>query len=126
MNSILSLTMLILLGVCRLAGAAPVPLGLSIADSVENGPALAWEKMKPLSSIKSWQYHNWIDNRKGGGLRIGLRKFGDAEGDPHGKKPIWHLYKGLGTPNEEAAMPPYLKTIGIGSWVEVIHKGAIK
>ena len=94
MNSIPSLTMLILLGVCRLAGAAPVPLGLSIADSVENGPALAWEKMKPLFSIKSWQYHNWIDNSKEGGLRIGLRKFGDAEGDSHGKKPIWHLHKG--------------------------------
>lgn len=99
------------------------------AKSLEDqaaGMAIAWKKMEKLSSIKSWQYHNWIDNRKEGGLRIGLRKFPDAEGDPYGKKPIWHLYQAMGTSKEDEVFAPYLKTIGILSWDEVIHKGAIE
>lgn len=90
------------------------------------GMALAWKKMAELSSIESWQYHNWIDNRHEGGLRIGLRKFPDEPGDPYGKKPIWHLYKALGTPQEDAACAPYLKTIGIKSWDEVIHRAPVR
>lgn len=90
------------------------------------GMALAWKKMAVLSSIQSWQYHNWIDNRGEGGLRIGLRKFPDEPGDPLGKKPIWHLYQALGTPGEDAACAPYLKTIGLKSWDEAIHRGAIQ
>lgn len=83
------------------------------------GMALAWKKMQNLSSIKSWQYHNWVDNRHEGGLRIGLRKFADDATDPLGKKPIWHLYRGLGTPQEDTLSAPYLKTIGIDSWDEI-------
>jgi hypothetical protein len=90
------------------------------------GMALAWKKMAKLSSIESWQYHNWIDNRGEGGLKIGLRKFPDEPGDPLGKKPIWHLYKALGTPQEDAVANPYLKTIGITSWDEVIHREPIR
>ncbi len=90
------------------------------------GMALAWKKMQRLSSIRSWQYHNWVDNRNEGGLRIGLRKFPDAEGDPFGKKPIWFLYQALGTPKEDEVAKPYLKTIGIPSWDKIIHKGRIK
>ena len=90
------------------------------------GMALAWKKMAALSSIQSWQYHNWIDNRGEGGLRIGLRKFPDEPGDPFGKKPIWHLYKALGTTQEDAAAAPYLKSIGIKAWSEVIHREPIR
>jgi hypothetical protein len=90
------------------------------------GMALAWKKMAGLSSIESWQYHNWIDNRGEGGLRIGLRKFPDEPGDPAGKKPIWHLYKALGTPDEDRSAAPYLKTIGIRSWDEIIHREPIR
>ncbi len=90
------------------------------------GMALAWKKMAKLSSIESWQYHNWIDNRKEGGLRIGLRKFPDEKDDPLGKKPIWHLYQALGTPREDAVAAPHLKTIGIGSWDEIIHTDPIR
>lgn len=89
------------------------------------GMALAWKKMAKLSSIEQWQYHNWIDNRKEGGLRIGLRKFPDEKGDPHGKKPIWHLYKALGTPAEDQVAAPYLKTIGITTWDAIHHRSAI-
>jgi hypothetical protein len=90
------------------------------------GMALAWKKMAALPSIESWQYHNWIDNRSEGGLRIGLRKFPDEPGDPNGKKPIWHLYQALGTPQEDAVAAPYLKTIGISSWDEVLYKQPIR
>ncbi len=90
------------------------------------GMALAWKKISALSSIQSWQYHNWIDNRGEGGLRIGLRKFPDEPGDPLGKKPIWFLYQALGTPREDELAKPYLKTIGIASWNEIIHREPIR
>ena len=86
------------------------------------GMALAWKKIAVLTSIEFWQYHNWIDNRGEGGLKIGLRKFPDDAADPLGKKPIWHLYQALGTPQEDAVAAPYLKTLGISSWNEVIHR----
>ncbi|MES2923975.1 MAG: DUF5722 domain-containing protein [Verrucomicrobiota bacterium] len=95
-------------------------------DDQAAGMALAWKKIAKLSSIESWQYHNWIDNRGEGGLKIGLRKFPDEPGDPLGKKPIWSLYQALGTPTEDAIAAPYLKTIGIKSWDEVIHKETIR
>jgi hypothetical protein len=85
------------------------------------GMALAWKKVQALSSIEAWQYHNWIDNRGEGGLRIGLRKFPDEPGDPLGKKPIWHLYQSLGTPGEDKACAPYLPVVGLGSWESAIH-----
>ena len=90
------------------------------------GMALAWKKMAALSSIQVWDYHNWVDNRHEGGLKIGLRKFPDEAGDPLGQKPIWHLYKALGTRNEDRVAEPYLKTIGIKSWDEIIHRGEIR
>ncbi len=90
------------------------------------GMAMAWKKISELSSIESWQYHNWIDNRGEGGLRIGLRKFPDEPGDPHGKKPIWHLYQALATRGENEASAPYLKTLDIGSWEEIIHREPIR
>ncbi|QDS95014.1 hypothetical protein FF011L_37980 [Roseimaritima multifibrata] len=90
------------------------------------GMALAWKKIQSLSSIKSWQYHNWIDNRHEGGLRIGLRKFPDDEKEPLGKKPIWFLYQALGTPEEDLQADKYLKTIGIDSWDQVLHKEVIR
>ncbi|MEK7949121.1 DUF5722 domain-containing protein [Luteolibacter soli] len=90
------------------------------------GMALAWKKIQALSSIEAWQYHNWIDNRGEGGLRIGLRKFPDEPGDPLGKKPIWHLYQALGTPGEDKACDPYLKVMGLHSWKNALHREAIR
>lgn len=80
------------------------------------GMAYAWNKIRKLDAIEVWHYHNWIDNRHEGGLRIGLRKFADEPGDPFGKKPIWHLYRALGTPEEDRAASRYLETIGWPSW----------
>jgi len=90
------------------------------------GMALAWMKVQALSSIEAWQYHNWIDNRHEGGLRIGLRKFPDEPGDPLGKKPIWHLYRALGTPGEDGACAPYLPVTGLDSWESAIHRDIVR
>lgn len=84
------------------------------------GMAYAWKKIQPLSTIVTWQYHNHIDNRAEGGLRLGLRKFPDDEDEPLGKKPIWHLYQSLATPREEEACRPYLSVIGIQNWGQVV------
>jgi hypothetical protein len=89
------------------------------------GMAMAWKKIQQMPAVESWQYHNWIDNRHEGGLKIGLRKFPDDLDDPHGKKPIWHLFKALGTPDEDRLCNPYLNTIGISAWTDIIHRETI-
>jgi hypothetical protein len=89
------------------------------------GLAYAWKKIEHLDSIEAMQYHNWIDNRGEGGLRIGLRKFRDELDDPLGRKPIWYLYQKLGTPDEDAACEPYKKIIGITDWNAIHYGGAI-
>lgn len=82
--------------------------------------AWSWKKIKHLSSIQCWEYHNWVDNRREGGLKIGLRKYRDDEAEPLGPKPIWHLYRALATADEDAFADPYLKVIGLTSWEEVL------
>ena len=86
------------------------------------GMAYAWKKIDKLSSITAWQYHNWIDNRHEGGLRIGLRKFPDEPGDHYGKKPIYHLYQALGTAREDELCASYLPHIGKKSWQEIMQQ----
>jgi hypothetical protein len=81
------------------------------------GMAYVWKKIQPLESITTWHYHNWHDNPAEGGLLLGLRGFKSDGAKP---KPIWFLYRDLNTPREDEACAPYLKTIGVKSWDEVI------
>ncbi len=90
------------------------------------GMAYAWNKMKPLSTIEMFHYHNWQDNRGEGGLRIGLRRFPDDKDDPGGRKPIWYLFQALGTAREAEATEASKALIGLADWSEVRHTGAIK
>jgi hypothetical protein len=90
------------------------------------GMAYAWHKIRDLSSIEAFQYHNWVDNRHEGGLRIGLRRFPDDPDQPHGPKPIYEVYRAIGTPDESAALVEYLGVVGVRSWDEVRHRGPIK
>jgi hypothetical protein len=87
----------------------------------EQAAALAyvWKKIAVLSSIEAFEYHNWIDNRGEGGLRIGLRRFPDDAESPQGAKPVWQLYRALGGPGEDAACEFAKAIIGISSWDEV-------
>ena len=89
------------------------------------GFAYAWKKMEKLNGIDGFQWHNWIDNRHEGGLRIGLRRFTDDEQDPGGIKPVWLVFKAAGTKNEDSVFAPYKKVIGIQHWGEIIHKQKI-
>ncbi len=89
------------------------------------GMAYAWKKMKNLESIEGFQYHNWMDNRGEGGLRIGLRRFPDDSTDPAGKKPIWYVFRDMGTAREDTAFDFAKKIIGIRNWDEVLYKGEI-
>lgn len=89
------------------------------------GMAYAWKKMEPLDTITAFQYHLWADDRGEGCLRLGLRKFGDDPEDPHGIKPVWHLFKAIGTEREEEAFRSARELIGIRDWREVHHRGTI-
>jgi hypothetical protein len=82
--------------------------------------AYLWKKMENIDSISMYHYHNWVDNRHEGGLRIGLRKYPDDADDPHGRKPIWYVYKALGAAEQEGAIEFALPIIGIDSWKEIL------
>ncbi len=87
--------------------------------------AYVWKKMDVLDGIDAFQFHNWIDNRGEGGLRIGLRRFPDDAEDPLGKKPVWYVFRDIGTPREETGTAFAKKIIEITDWNEVIYKGPI-
>ncbi|WP_139959699.1 DUF5722 domain-containing protein [Flavicella sediminum] len=86
------------------------------------GMAYAMKKLKFLDGIDGFQYHNWQDNRKEGGLRIGLRRFPDDKEHPGGIKPVWKVYQAFGTEKESEVYDPYLKMIGITSWEEIRYE----
>lgn len=75
------------------------------------GMAYAWKQIQTIPSISMFHYHNWVDHRQEGGLRIGLRKFPDDRDDPLGRKPIWHLFQALDTPQESQAIDQALSKI---------------
>jgi Family of unknown function (DUF5722) len=87
--------------------------------------AYLWPKLRRLDAIEGFQFHNWVDNRREGGLRIGLRRFPDDAEDPLGAKPIWHVYRALDTPDESRATAFALPLIGIRDWSEVPHLAPI-
>lgn len=89
------------------------------------GMAYTWNKFKNLDTIEVFHYHNWVDNRGEGGLRIGLRRFPDDADDPNGRKPIWFVYQVVGTDTEEAVLAPFKSVVGIGDWSEVRHTAPI-
>ncbi|MCW3095575.1 MAG: hypothetical protein JWL77_1193 [Chthonomonadaceae bacterium] len=89
------------------------------------GMAYAWNKYKDLETIEVFDYHNWVDNRGEGGLRIGLRRFPNDKDDPLGKKPIWYVYQALSTAKEAEATAFAKPIIGITDWSEVRYHGAI-
>lgn len=87
------------------------------------GMAYAWKKIENLDGIDAFQYHNWMDHRGEGGLRIGLRRFPDDEEDPAGKKPVWYVFKYADTDKEAEAFEFAKDIIGIDNWDEVLYKG---
>ncbi len=90
------------------------------------GMAYTWQKLKHLDTIKAFDYHNWVDNRGEGGLRIGLRRFPDDADEPLGKKPIWFVFQALDTDNEAATIAFAKPMVGVQNWDEVWHRAAIE
>jgi hypothetical protein len=90
------------------------------------GMAYTWQKLRGLSTIQAFHYHNWVDNRGEGGLRIGLRRFPDDKDEPLGKKPIWFVYQALETDTEDTAIAFAKPITGVQNWSEVRHRGTIK
>ena len=88
---------------------------------------LAWSlaKIQHMDNVITYAYHLWADAHEEGGLRLGLRKYGDDPDDPHGKKPSWDVFRAFGQPDWEEISAPYLDVIGISSWDEVVHTGEI-
>jgi hypothetical protein len=87
--------------------------------------AYLWKKLEALDSVSMFHFHNWVDNRHEGGLRIGLRRYPDDEEDPHGRKPVWYVFQALDTPEEEKAIEFAKPVIGISEWSEVNYRGTI-
>jgi hypothetical protein len=87
--------------------------------------AYVWKKIAKLDSILGFQYHNWVDNHHEGGLRIGLRRFPDDETMSFGPKPVWNVYRALGTPDEDRTCAFALPLIGLTHWNEAPHTGPI-
>jgi hypothetical protein len=100
----------------------------SVQDLKEQaaGFAYTWKKMKTLTGIDAFQWHNWIDNRAEDGLMIGLRRFPDDTTDPGGKKPVWFVYQAAGNSQEDAVFDSYKSVIGIQNWSEVLHATPIQ
>ena len=73
-----------------------------------------------------FHFHNWVDNRGEGGLRIGLRRFPDDPEDPGGKKPVWYVFQALDSPEQEEAIEFAKEIIGIDDWADVPYRGPIK
>lgn len=86
------------------------------------GIAYALKKIKYLDGIDGFQYHNWQDNRREGGLRIGLRRFPDDEEKPGAIKPVWNVYQAFGTDKEDEVFNQYKEMIGVKSWDEIRQK----
>jgi hypothetical protein len=94
-------------------------------DNQAAGFAYTWKKMQALDGIDGFQWHNWMDNRIEGGLRIGLRRFPDDETEPSGAKPVWYVFKAADAYNESDIFDPYKKIIGITDWNQVRYKSPI-
>ena len=87
--------------------------------------AYLWQKIRRLEAIEGFQFHNWADNRREGGLRIGLRRYPDDADAPLGPKPVWHVYRALDTASEAEATAFALPLIGLKDWNEAPYRGSI-
>ncbi len=81
--------------------------------------AYVWKKMEKLDEIKVFQYQSWRDYREEGGMLLGMRRFPDDEQAPFGKKPVWYVFRDMGTPAEDTALAFAKEIIGIRDWSEV-------
>jgi hypothetical protein len=108
--------------------------GLNSPDYSEESLALqaaglvyAWHKVKDLDSIEAFHYHRWVDHEREGGLRLGLWTVEPGTVNKRGrKKPAWHVWRAMGTPEEARASEFAKALIGTGAFSEVSYRGKIE
>lgn len=88
--------------------------------------AYVWKKIKRLKAIKVFHYQSWRDYRFDGGLRLGLRRYPDDEEEPLGRKPVWHVFRCMGTASEDSCFEFAKPIIGIKDWSEVEYRKPIR
>ena len=86
------------------------------------GGCWAWKKTEKLEGIDGIQWHNWADNKAEFGLRIGLRSFDEGSWESLTPKPVWHVWKAAGTDEESKVFDPYLSTLGLSSWDQIMRR----
>jgi hypothetical protein len=86
------------------------------------GIAYAWKKFNNLDAIDAFLYYGWADFiGDGNNVRLGLRRYGGDETEPHGRKPAWYVWEAAGTDHEDAVFEQYKSIIGISNWSEIMH-----
>lgn len=98
------------------------PFGWATFQNQAAGVAYLWKKAQALPSIENIQLHRWVDNPNEGGLSFGLwTNGGNGDNDFGTKKPAWFVWQSAGTEQESTVFEPYLQTIGIDSWSEILY-----
>ncbi len=91
------------------------------------GLVYAWHKVKGLDSIEAFQYHRWVDHEHEGGLRLGLWTVEQGTVNKRGrKKPAWHVWRAMGTPEEGKASEFAKELIGTRAFSEIPYRGKIE
>ncbi|HRP54664.1 DUF5722 domain-containing protein [Agriterribacter sp.] len=88
--------------------------------------AYVWKKIKGLNAVKSFHYQSWRDYRFDGGLRLGLRRYPDDEEHPLGRKPVWYVFRCMGTDEEDKCFEFAKPLVGISCWAEVVYRKPIR
>ncbi len=84
--------------------------------------AYFWKKTdQRLPAVENIQYHRWVDNPNEGNLEFGLWTVepGTVQGFGE-KKESWYVWEAAGTVEEDDVFAPYLSTIGISDWSEIM------
>ena len=91
------------------------------------GFAFFWSKVKNLDSIEGFHYHRWVDHAREGGLLLGLWTLKPGtiiQADK--KKPIWDVFRAVGTSQEGKVLEKYKATVGVQNWSELEYKKPIR
>ncbi len=79
----------------------------------------AYRKVARLDGVDAFILHRHVDHPHEGGLRLGLRRFVQAESNPHPKKVIYDCFRLADDSDWEAAFRFALPIIGIQNWADI-------
>ncbi|TXF81996.1 T9SS type A sorting domain-containing protein [Neolewinella aurantiaca] len=95
------------------------------ANETTQAAALAyfWKKVNNrLPTIENIQLHRWVDHPNEAGIHFGLWSVLDGTVDGFDqKKESWDVWNAAGTAQEDNIFDPYLTTVGVSSWSEIMN-----